>query len=153
MSRHPKPGLLVERTIYSALYFAISEQSALSPSKCYLSLRTFLAYNWAEGLFCLISPSDLRDKTAHWKFTGSGFPCNYGPGRYMELNRRAILSNIAFRPEGQGSPVEVHWFRFPCNYGTGWHMELDGTVILSNATAERRDVRSVVLQPLVRCIC
>ena len=45
------------------------------------------------GLFSPISLSALRDKTAQWKSTGSGFPCNYGPGWYMELDRTVILSN------------------------------------------------------------
>ncbi len=31
----------------------------------------------------------------------------------LKLNSRAILSNIAFRPERQDSPVEIHWLRFP----------------------------------------
>ncbi len=32
---------------------------------------------------------------------------------YLKLNSRAIVSNIAFHPERQDSPVEVLWLRFP----------------------------------------
>ena len=32
---------------------------------------------------------------------------------HPKLHSRAILSNIAFCPERQDSPVEVHWLRFP----------------------------------------
>ncbi len=42
-----------------------------------------------------MSPSDLRDKTAQWKSTGSGFPCNYGLALHVELDRTVILSNEA----------------------------------------------------------
>jgi len=40
-----------------------------------------------------MSPSDLRDKTAQWKTTGSGFPCNYGLALHVGLDRTVILSN------------------------------------------------------------
>ena len=113
---HPdvEPGL-VERSVILGLRFGLDLYINLRPIKLYaehlcplkdkgpadvdfvvVRENTEGMYSQIGGHFKKNTPDEvaLVNGVYTWKgCSGSGFPCNYGPGWHMELDRTVILSN------------------------------------------------------------